>query len=72
MAEAKKEREQSKGKRCPTPQTPPANDPWTADLPPYDPSQDPAVNGNGDESGDGKWGTLWKWPANARSLGRFG
>ncbi len=56
MAEAKKEREQSKGKKSPTPPTPPANDPWTSDLPPYDPRQDPAVNGNGDENGDGNWG----------------
>ena len=57
MAEAKKEREQSKGKKSPTPQTLPANDPWTTDLPPYDPSQDPAVNGKGDQNGDGNWGS---------------
>ena len=59
MAEARKEREQSKGKKIPTPPTsptPPANDPWTTDLPPYDPSQDPAVNGKGDQNGDGSWG----------------
>ena len=56
MAEAKKEREQSKGKKSPTPPASPASDPWTTDLPPYDPSQDPAVNGNGDENGNGKWG----------------
>lgn len=56
QAEAKKEREQSKGKRSPTPPNPPANDPWTTDLPLYDPSQDPAVNGKGDQNGDGNWG----------------
>ena len=59
MAEARKEREQSKGKKSPTSPTsptPPANDPWTTDLPPYDPSQDTAVNGKGDQNGDGGWG----------------
>ena len=56
MAEAKKEKEQSEGKKSPNPPTPPANDPWTTDLPPYDPSQDPAVNGKGDQNGDGDWG----------------
>ena len=56
MAEAKKEREQSKGKKSPTSPASPANDPWTTDLPPYDPSQDAAFNGSGDKDGKGDWG----------------
>ena len=55
MAEVRKEREQSKEKKSPDPPSPPV-DPWTTDLPPYDPSQDPAVNGKGDQNGDGSWG----------------
>lgn len=71
MAEAKKEREQiangpppprdwmgeaKKEKKSPTPPASPTDALWTTDLPPYDPSQDPAVNGSGNENGNGNWG----------------
>lgn len=56
MAEAKKEREQSKGKKSATPPAAPANDPWTTDLPPYDPSQDSGANDNGNGNENGDWG----------------